>query len=114
MSFAELEYHNDPFPFFYVDFVSVEPLRRGQGFGSAVLEQVNQFLKEKAKAGLLESSISPRNPAYGLYQRHGWQPVPGADEWFSFNLPKNLPPERIQKAMQAVEKSYRKMVERAA
>lgn len=52
--------------------MSVDHKSRGSGFGSKLIEAINDFLVKKKAIGLLVDSIQPDSAAKGLYERHGW------------------------------------------
>jgi hypothetical protein len=45
------------------------------GFGTALIYEVNLFLKEKKALGVLDDGITKKT-VLGMYRRHGWNPVP--------------------------------------
>ena len=103
IGYIEFEYYNDPFPFYYVSFLSVKSEKRGEGFGSALLEKINEFLDTKSRTGFLVNTISPDNPAKPMYEKHGWVPVSGKSGWFAYNLPDDLEEGRLEKAIYKIK-----------
>ncbi|NKB66436.1 MAG: GNAT family N-acetyltransferase [Candidatus Latescibacteria bacterium] len=57
-------------PHWYLLFIGVEPLHRGQGFGSALMEHTLRRCDDDNATAFLEST-NPRNRS--LYQRHGFE-----------------------------------------
>src|SRR3989338_10865690 len=86
VGFADLEYYEDPFPVYYLDYLSVDTDQRGSGHGSQLLEQVNAFLDQQAKPGILVNTIESENPTQGMYERHGRKPVAGSTNWLGYKL----------------------------
>ena len=52
--------------------IAIEPAHRGQGVGTQFMAQLFQDA-----GGPVSLSCDPRNPAYRLYRRFGFAPVPG-------------------------------------
>lgn len=100
---AELVYRNDPFPFYYLFILRIEGKQQGRGFGGALVEQLNNFLDSKGKAGILRNIINHDNPACSIYENRGWQPIEGNESWFIYNPPEHLTPDRIRKAIHGIE-----------
>ncbi len=73
VGFAELVYFSKPISAYYLEYMRVTKERRGQGFGSELIEQVNAFLKEKGKMGILVDAIEEDQAALGMYLSHGWK-----------------------------------------
>lgn len=69
---AEMVYFSDPLPFYYVANVVVDPAFRGYGFGSILVEQINNFLDKKKKVGILYNAIQKNTPQNAVYEKHGW------------------------------------------
>ena len=57
--------------------IAVSPEVRGQGIGSALLEQLFQLAKPEFSA--ISLSIRADNPALSLYERNGFTAVPDSD-----------------------------------
>jgi GNAT superfamily N-acetyltransferase len=88
-------YLSKPFPHFYVDGLYTREESKSQGYASAVLEEVEKFLLEKRKPGLLVDGIHKNDKgAHGMYERRGWKHVPDTD-LLSFNLPNTIEPELL-------------------
>jgi len=85
---AEMIYSSKPLPHYTIDYLYVEPEYQGAGRASRIMDQVEEFLKKKGKAGVLAEAIDPSSPASGMYGRRGWQEVPDSFGVFAFNLPK--------------------------
>ncbi len=103
VGFANLEYRNSPFPFYYIKLVFVLPHARNQGFGKDILNELNHFLDLRKKAGLLFNSIAENDPAYSIYEKAGWKPVIPGSSCYGYNLPTDLENGRLHKAVYAVE-----------
>lgn len=99
VGYAELEYYNKPFPFYYLSFLQVSENHKGQQFGSFVLDKFNSFLKEKGKAGILYDAMKDSSAAKGIYARHGWLSVAGKKDWYVYNPPQGLDDISLHKAV---------------
>ena len=68
--FAEMEQYHPKEPHWYLAMIGVDPARRGQGLGSALLKATLAQIDEQGLPAYLESS----NPAnLPLYERHGFE-----------------------------------------
>lgn len=114
VGFAEFHYHNDPFPVYYISTVFTRHRHRGQGWGNELLAKINEFLDATGKVGLLFDAIEDTSPAKGLYLKNGWAPVPGPGKmfWYSYNLPKNLDPVRLSKAIYEIDQAEKKRAQK--
>ena len=99
---ADLEYRNDPFPFYYVSLVFIKKTFRGSGFGREVLEKINGFLDSKKKPGILANAIDIDHPAHQMYEKCGWIKIQDKEDWYSYGLD-NLNPNKIKKAVYITE-----------
>jgi GNAT superfamily N-acetyltransferase len=96
VSGAQAEYLSKPFPHFYIDGVYTDTEFQSQGYTSAVINEIEAFLIEKGKPGLLVDDIRRAHPdVYGMYQRRGWKEVPGTD-LLAFNLSADTEPTQLQ------------------
>lgn len=84
---AEITYYSRPFPLYQISELYVEPEYQGAGRASKIMDQIEEFLIKKGKAGVLVDAIDPDSPASGMYARRGWQEVPEQGGLFAFNLP---------------------------
>lgn len=100
---AELVCRNDPFPFYYLFFLRIDNEQKGRDFGGALVEQLNSFLDSKGKVGILRNIIDHKNPAFLIYEKRGWRPIDGHEHWLIYNVPKNLTPDRIDKAIHGIK-----------
>jgi predicted GNAT family acetyltransferase len=104
VGYAEFDYRNDPFPFYYISLIFVDREQRQKGFGSEILRKLNKFLDEKGRAGFLINAISYKNPARNMYAEHGWELLPGKEDYYVYNLPKDLEPGRLEKALYQIRR----------
>ncbi|SRR3989339_333678 len=86
---AELTYYSKPYPLYQLSDLYVELEYQGTGQAGKIMEQVENFLKEKKKAGVLVDAIDPDSPASGMYARRGWQEIPESNGLHVYNLPKD-------------------------
>lgn len=103
IGYVEFEYYNHPFPFYYVSYVLVKDELRGRGIGRKLLEKIDNFLDTAGRAGILLNNISKSSPARDMYENHGWAPIPGKDDWLTYNLPSDLEDGRLEKAIHKIE-----------
>ena len=86
---AELTYQSKPFPFYHLNDLYIDFEEQGQGYGSLIMDKVEEFLLKRKKAGMLSDAINLDSPARGMYERRGWQAVPGEITIYAFNIPKS-------------------------
>ena len=112
IGFAEMEFRNNPFPFYYIELVFVKEIMRGQGLGVKIVEKINEFLDEKGKPGILLNSISSDLAHIKtIYQNHVWKAVQGRPIYFTYKLPE-LPKGRLDKAIFELSGSLDRRAER--
>jgi GNAT superfamily N-acetyltransferase len=107
---AEIEYFSKPIPYYQVSDLYTEQAYQGRGYASKIMEKIEEMLKKKKRPGFLVDAIFSDHPASGFYQRRGWIPVPGNNEQYVFNLPKNAD----VKIFQFVEARQNPLLEREA
>ncbi|MBI5153199.1 MAG: GNAT family N-acetyltransferase [Parcubacteria group bacterium] len=105
MGFAELQYRNDPFPFYYVEFVFIREESRGSGLGRAVLGEINTFLDSKRKPGILCNAISENSPAKHMYENHGWTKIDGHEDYYSYQMP-HIKRGQLEKALYSIARRH--------
>ncbi len=88
---AELDYFSRPLPLYQVTDLFVDFEHKGEGHASKILEQVEDFLKQKKKPGILVDAIMPGDKAEGMYARRGWVTVPDSHGLNVFNWPDDVP-----------------------
>lgn len=93
---AEITYYSKPFPLYQIDSLFIEPEYQGVGRGSEIMDQIENFLKKRNKAGVLVDAIDLNSPASGMYERRGWQQIPGEDYLYAYNLPKKAKLEDLR------------------
>jgi len=110
---AELIYKNDPFPFYYLSTIQIKEEEQDKGHGGQIIDQVNQFLEDKGKAGILLEMLDPGERGYGMAKRRGWQEVESEEmeRWYTYNLPENISQESVVKATESILKTLEKMDE---
>ncbi len=86
---AEVRYLSKPMPHYQLSDLFVNPQYQGKGFGSKILDQVEDFLKKRKKPGVLVDGINDER-FMGMYQRRGWVQLVNDETLLGFNLPENL------------------------
>ncbi len=87
-----VRHNNLEVPFYLLHDFFVDRGYRGQGYGTKLLEKVNQAVLDSGRFAVAINGISPFNPAgRNFYERHGWRKVFGEDDaggyyWISFNI----------------------------
>jgi hypothetical protein len=93
---AELLFKENPIPHFVLYELYIRPgnTTRGHGYGSTLLRFIENQLCVIGKAGFLHDvvGINENNTktVAGMYERHGWIPVPGRKRVFVYNLPQGV------------------------
>jgi GNAT superfamily N-acetyltransferase len=83
---AEIDYYSKPLPFYQLTDLWVEHEYAGRGNASRIMDQVENFLKERRKPGVLVEAILD-DSAQGMYERRGWMPVPDGLGRHVYNWP---------------------------
>jgi ribosomal protein S18 acetylase RimI-like enzyme len=86
---AEIDYYSKPLPFYQLTDLWVEHEYADRGNASRIMTQVEAFLKERRKPGVLMEAILD-GPAQGMYERRGWTPVPGSPGRYVYNWPEQV------------------------
>ncbi len=93
---AEIEYFSKPFPIYQISELYVEYEYKSKGYASKILDYVEAMLKKKKKTGVLVDAIMIGADAEGMYERRGWQPIPGGLGQLVYNLPKGRKIEELK------------------
>jgi GNAT superfamily N-acetyltransferase len=87
---AELTYYSKPWPFYQINELWVEHEHQRKGYAGKIMIEVEEFLKKRKRAGVLVDGIMLGSYAKGMYERRGWQEVPGnARGILAFNIPRS-------------------------
>jgi hypothetical protein len=54
------------------------------------MDQVEAWLRKRKKPGVLVDAILEGDPAQGMYERRGWQPVPSSSGLYVYNWPTDV------------------------
>lgn len=87
---AEVDYFSKPLPVYQITDLYIDPQEQGRGLASKIMSQIEQFLKEKKKPGILADAIMPGKPAYGMYERRGWNKIPNSGGLLVYNWPSDV------------------------
>jgi len=87
---AEIDYFSKPLPLYQVSDLYVDFEHKSRGYASAILAQVERFLIDRKKPGVLVDAIIPGDPASGLYKRRGWKEVPNMMGLYVYNWPEDV------------------------
>lgn len=109
---AELYRIDDPFPCIYVKSLAIEYGYEGDGYGSQLIEKVNEYIRPHNVIGVLLNGTIAYSSVYDIhtrkllsitefYQRHGWNPIwQGNTDTLYFNNVLHLGPAQIDAALQ--------------
>lgn len=86
---AEVNYYSKPIPLYQVSDLYIDVEAQGKGLASRVMEQVETWLKERKKPGVLVDAIMD-GPAQGMYERRGWQRVFPNQDLYVYNWPADI------------------------
>lgn len=93
VSAAEVNYYSRPIPFYQVTDLYTEVKDQGRGYASAVMDQVENFLIQRGKPGILaDASIYNHPKGKSFYASRGWIEI-GTEGHRAFNLPKDINPD---------------------
>jgi GNAT superfamily N-acetyltransferase len=66
---AEINYYAKPLPLYQLTGLYVDFDEQGQGYASQLMDQVENFLQERKRPGVLVDAIQPGDPASSIYER---------------------------------------------
>jgi GNAT superfamily N-acetyltransferase len=87
---AEINYLSKPLPLYQLTDLYVDFEHRGKGYASKLMDQVECWLKERKKPGVLVEAILEGDPALGMYAKRGWVPVPDSFGLHVYNWPRGV------------------------
>ena len=87
---AEIDYFSKPLPLYQVTDLYVEYEHKGKGYASQIMNQVEAWLHNRKKPGVLVEAILEGDPAQGMYEKRGWKPVPDSNGLFVYNWPEDV------------------------
>ncbi len=87
---AEVEYFSKPLPHYQVGSLYVDDEQMGKGYASQLMAHIEDWLKERKKPGILIDVIDDTNPAKGMYEKRGWQKMPGWRPLFVYHWPADV------------------------
>jgi GNAT superfamily N-acetyltransferase len=93
---AEIDYVSKPLPMYQVTDIYVDFEHKGKGYASQIMDQVESWIKERKKPGILVDAIMDGDPSQGMYARRGWQKVPGGSDLHVYNWPDTVGLEILQ------------------
>lgn len=85
---ADIDYFSRPVPLYQLTELWSE--HSGQGNASKVMDQVESFLRERKKPGILVDAIMEGHPAAGMYEKRGWISVPDSLGLRVYNWPEEV------------------------
>lgn len=86
---AEIDYFSKPLPLYQLTDLWIDFEYAGRGNASRLMTQVETFLKERRKPGVLTEAILD-GPAQGMYGRRGWMAVPDMPGRYVYNWPEHV------------------------
>lgn len=88
-----VEYSSKPFPHYYLGNVDINENKRGQGYGTKMLDDFESMLLKTGRAGVLNDLLAHMNglasPVVGMYERRGWKRFENTN-LLTFNLPEGV------------------------
>jgi N-acetylglutamate synthase-like GNAT family acetyltransferase len=93
---AHLYFGEKPYPYYYLANIRIDDASQGNGYGTELMQMVEEKIRASGVTGLLVDDIDPTSPASGMYRRRGWKLVPGTEETYYFNLQEGQDPEKLR------------------
>ncbi len=87
---AEINYYSKPLPFYDINALYVDFEHKGKGYASKIMAQVESWLKDRRKPGVLVDGIIEGDPASGMYKKRGWKEIPNSMGLHVFNWPEDV------------------------
>jgi predicted GNAT family acetyltransferase len=93
---AEVMYRSKPLPIYQVNELYTESDHQGQGYASAILDQIEAFLLDRKKPGILVDAIHSDKPGVqSMYERRGWKAIDDLGRR-AFNWPQDIDTKIMQ------------------
>ena len=105
---ADYEYFSKPVSFYYIKKINTHPEYQKEGYGTKIIEAIENRLLKKKKIGVLDDVISSDSHACGWYEKRGWKKVSTSNTMYVFNMPEDINPEILNR----FEKRYLEEEER--
>ena len=79
---------SQPFPLVYVQGIDVSKEHMSEGYGSKLMDQMENLIYRNGTLGMLYSQIlgAKSTKVHGMYERRGWNVVPGRSSLMYFNF----------------------------
>jgi len=87
---AEIDYFSKPLPFYQLTSLYVDFKYKGKGYASRIMDQVEAWLRDKRKPGVLVDAIIEGDPSQGMYEKRGWKSVPESHGLHVYNWPEDI------------------------
>lgn len=87
---AEIDYFSKPLPLYQVTDLYVDFEHKGKGYASKIMDQVEAWLRERKKPGVLVEAILEGDQSQGMYEKRGWKPVPDSFGLHVYNWPEDV------------------------
>ena len=91
---AEIFFHDLPIPHYKLSEIYINPDQRSHGYGAKLMKALEEKISTENVSGLLFDVVginkANAKEADGMYERHGWIPVPGRDHYMAYNLPEGV------------------------
>lgn len=88
---VEMLYSSKPLPMYILRDLWIDIDEQGKGYSNRIMENVEKFLMDRHKSGILVEAIIDENKK-NIYQKRGWEIVNVLDGGFTyvFNWPKTI------------------------
>lgn len=92
---AEVNYYSKPIPLYQVTDLFVDHEHKGEGYASQIMAQIESFLRDRGKPGVLVDAIMAGDPASGMYEKRGWVEIPDSHGRYVYNWPENVSLDKL-------------------
>jgi len=98
----------------FIYYIEIRPAFRGQGICGQLLQEVNKFLEESRRLGLLQNFLNAPDSTYNFYEHYGWLPIPwqGRKKWMYYpsrEIDSKLFPQLIFDAQRRAQRIINKL-----
>jgi GNAT superfamily N-acetyltransferase len=100
VGYARLQYFNKPFPFYYIGHIFVQEEHRDKKLGVHLLEQINDFLDKRRKAGVLRNGLHDKEGLENFYEKRRWEKIGSMNDGsllLFYNTPEGVGDNEIKK-----------------
>ena len=102
LSEARLVRNDDNSIFYHLVSLETDKNFRQRGLATKVLRQVNLFLEQNQRLGILENQMLKTNPSHEIYKKNGWHESKKYSNWMFYNRSQDVSDQEIQNIVECL------------